>query len=68
MAEARRVADRIARQPGPAVRGTKSVLNMHLAQALGGAVPAGFAAELVSMQSDEHRARLDALRARAPRS
>jgi enoyl-CoA hydratase len=62
MDEARRVAGRIARQPVAAVRGTKQVLNLHLAQALAGAVPAGFAAELVSMQTDEHRSRIQALR------
>jgi enoyl-CoA hydratase len=65
MTEARRVADRIARQPVAAVRGTKQVLNLHLARALGGAVPAGFAAELVSMQTDDHQERVRALRAKA---
>ena len=43
--------------------GTKRVLNMHLSQALSGAVQAGFAAEEVTMQSDEHR-RMAALRLR----
>jgi len=65
MDEARRTAGRIARQPVAAVRGTKQVLNLHLARALGGAVPAGFAAELVSMQTDEHRERVQALRERS---
>ncbi len=67
MDEARRVAGRIARQPESAVQGTKRVLNMHLAQALSGAVPAGFVAELASMQSEDHRQRLQALRDRARR-
>ena len=67
MDEARRVAERIARQPVTAVRGTRQVLNLHLAQALGRAVPAGFAAELVSMQSEEHQERIRALRAREQR-
>jgi enoyl-CoA hydratase len=65
MDEARRTAGRIARQPVAAVRGTKQVLNLHLARALGGAVPAGFAAELVSMQTDEHQERVRALRERS---
>jgi enoyl-CoA hydratase len=64
MDEARRTAERIARQPAAAVRGTKQVLNLHLARALDGAVQAGFAAELVSMQTDEHRERVRALRAK----
>lgn len=63
MDEARRVAGRIARQPAEAVQGTRRVLNMHLARALSGPVAAGFAAERVSMQTEEHRRRLDALRA-----
>jgi len=62
--EARRLAERLARQPAEALRGTKRVLNMHLAQALGGAVPAGFAAEAVTMESDEYRQRLRDLRSR----
>jgi enoyl-CoA hydratase len=60
--EAMALAVRIAAQPAPAVQGTKRVLNMHLAQALSGAVQAGFAAEAVTMVSDEHRQRLLALR------
>ena len=45
MEEALRLAGRLARQPREALEGTKRVVNMHLAGALGGAVPAGFAAE-----------------------
>jgi enoyl-CoA hydratase len=37
---------------------------MHLSRALAGAVQAGFAAEEVTMQSDEHQQRMAALRAR----
>jgi enoyl-CoA hydratase len=62
LAEARRLAERIAAQPGPALRGTKQVLNMHLSRALSGPLQAGFAAELVTMETDEHRQRLLALR------
>ncbi len=60
--EARRLAERLAAQSPAAIQGTKRVLNMHLAQALGGAVQAGFAAEAVTMESDEHLRRLRALR------
>jgi enoyl-CoA hydratase len=60
--EARKLAQRLAGQPVAALQGTKRVLNMHLAQALGGAVQAGFAAEKVSMETEEHRQRLLALR------
>ena len=59
------MADRLAAQPAEALRGTKRVLNMHLSQALSGAVQAGFAAEAVTMQSAEHRDRLLALRRKA---
>lgn len=62
--EARRLADRLARQPAQALQGTKRVVNMHLSRALGGAVQAGFAAEEATMQTDEHRQRLLALRGR----
>ncbi len=63
--EARRLAGRLAAQPAEALRGTKRVLNMHLSQALGGAMQAGLAAEAVTMQSAEHRGRLLALRSKA---
>ena len=63
--EARRLAGRLAAQPAEAMRGTKRVLNMHLSQALGGAMQAGLAAEAVTMQSAEHRDRLLALRQKA---
>jgi enoyl-CoA hydratase len=60
------LAHRFAGQPREAIRGTKRVLNMHLAGALAGPLQSGFAAESVSMQTPEHRARLEALR--TPRS
>ncbi|MCX5045404.1 enoyl-CoA hydratase/isomerase family protein [Aldersonia sp. NBC_00410] len=65
--DAHRLAARLAAQPVEALRGTKRVVNMYLSQALGGPMQAGFAAEVVSMQSDEHRERLLALRAKARR-
>jgi enoyl-CoA hydratase len=61
--EALKLAHRFAGQPVEAIRGTKRVLNMHLAGALAGPLQSGFAAESVSMQTPEHRARLAALRA-----
>lgn len=60
--EARRLAERLAQQPPQALQGTKRVLNMHLSRALSGPVQAGFAEEEATMQTDEHRQRLLALR------
>ncbi|MBB5915558.1 enoyl-CoA hydratase [Nocardia transvalensis] len=65
LGEARKLADRLAAQPPEALRGTKRVVNMYLSQALGGPMQAGFAAEVVSMQTPDHRERLLALRDRA---
>lgn len=62
LAEAMQLAERMAALPAPAVQGTKRVLNMHLARALSGPLQAGFAEELASMESDEHRRRLLSLR------
>jgi enoyl-CoA hydratase len=62
LAEARRLADRLAQQPPQAIQATKRVLNMHLSRALSGALQAGFAEEEATMQTDEHRRRLLALR------
>jgi enoyl-CoA hydratase len=59
--EARRLAERLAGQPAGALQATKRVLNMHLSQALSGALQAGFAAEAITMRSAEHRERLLAL-------
>jgi enoyl-CoA hydratase/carnithine racemase len=60
--EARALAERLAAQPPAALRGTKRVANTYLAQALSGAVQAGFAAERETMLSPDHRDRLRALR------
>jgi len=65
--EARRLAERLAGQPAEALQATKRVLNMHLSQALSGALQAGFAAEAGTMRSAEHRERLLALREKARR-
>jgi len=67
LAEAGRLAARLADQPPAALQGTKRVVNMHLSRALAGAVQAGFAAEQATMQSDEHRRRLLGLRSRDQR-
>jgi len=63
--EATRLAERLAAQPPEALRSTKRVVNMYLSQALSGPMQAGFAAEVVTMQSDEHRECLLAMRHRA---
>lgn len=62
--EARRLAERLAQQSVAALRGTKRVLNMHLSQALAGAVQAGFAEERITMLSDEHHKRILAMKQR----
>ncbi|MGO8861469.1 MAG: enoyl-CoA hydratase/isomerase family protein [Acidimicrobiales bacterium] len=62
LSEARRLAERLAKQPPQALQGTKRILNMHLSHALTGAVQAGFALEEATMQTTEHRERLLALR------
>jgi enoyl-CoA hydratase len=59
------LAHRLAGQPAAALRGTKRVAGMYLAQALAGAVQAGFAAERETMLGPEHRERVMALRKRA---
>jgi enoyl-CoA hydratase len=65
MAEARRVAEKLAAQPVEAIRGTKRIVNMHLSRALAGPLQAGFAAEQATMLSDEHRERVRAMRRKA---
>ncbi|MBF6474609.1 MULTISPECIES: enoyl-CoA hydratase/isomerase family protein [Nocardia] len=65
LVEARKLAVRLAALPPEALRSTKRVVNMYLSQALGGPMQAGLAAEVVTMQSPEHRDRLLALRQRA---
>ena len=61
---ARALAERLAAQPREALNSTKRVVNMYLSQALAGPLQAGFAAEVATMQSAEHRERLRALRER----
>jgi enoyl-CoA hydratase len=58
MAEARRLAERLAAQPAEALQGTKRIVNMYLSQVLGGPLQAGFAAEQATMRTEEHRRRL----------
>ncbi|MFC9981073.1 enoyl-CoA hydratase/isomerase family protein [Gordonia sp. NPDC127522] len=65
LAEAHSLATKLAGQPTEALRATKRVVNMFVSQALAGPVQAGFAAELTTMQSDEHRRQLAALRRRS---
>lgn len=67
LSAARALAERLAKQPADALRGTKRVAGMYLAQALSGAMQAGFAAERATMLTPEHRARLLALHAHATR-
>ena len=62
--EAIRLAERLAAQPAEALRGTKRIVNMYLSQALAGPLQAGFAAEVATMRTAEHRDRLLALRER----
>ncbi|MFA1546244.1 enoyl-CoA hydratase/isomerase family protein [Actinomadura chokoriensis] len=67
LAEARRLAGRLAARPPEALAGTKRVVNMFLSQALAGPLQAGFAAEAATMRSAEHRERLLALGRQAGR-
>jgi enoyl-CoA hydratase len=67
IAEAGKLAQRLAAAPPEALRGTKRVVNMYLSQVLGGALQAGFAAEVATMQSEEHRQRLLEFQQRANR-
>jgi enoyl-CoA hydratase len=68
LAEAQRLAERLAAQPSAALQGTKRIVNMHLSQVLGGALQAGFAAEVATMQSEDHRRRLLEFRERSKRT
>jgi len=65
--EAHALAGRLAAQPADALRGTKRIVNMYTSQVLGGAMQAGFAAEVITMQSEEHRQRLLAFREKSQR-
>jgi enoyl-CoA hydratase len=64
MGEARTLADRLAAQPVEALQGTKRIVNMYLSQALAGPLQSGFAAEVATMRSDDHRRRLLAFKER----
>jgi enoyl-CoA hydratase len=66
--EARKLAARLAGQSTEALRGTKRVVNMFLSQILGGPLQAGFAAEQITMASDDHRERLLAIQRKSKRS
>ncbi|HUO38188.1 MAG TPA: enoyl-CoA hydratase/isomerase family protein [Mycobacterium sp.] len=66
MPQARRLAERLAGQPDEALRATKRVVNMYLSQVLAGPLQAGFAAEVATMTSQEHRRRLLALTPKRP--
>jgi enoyl-CoA hydratase len=65
LSSALQLARRLAKQPAQALRGTKRVAGMYLAQALAGAVQAGFAAERETMLTAEHRQRVLDLRRKA---
>lgn len=65
--QARRLADRLAGLPTEALQGTKRVVNMYLSQVLGGPLQAGFAAEVATMKTEEHRRRLLDLQKRSDR-
>lgn len=65
MSEAATLAGRLAAQPVEALQGTKRVVNMYLSQAMAGPLQAGFAAEVATMRSEDHRRRLLAFRERA---
>jgi enoyl-CoA hydratase/carnithine racemase len=67
LAEARRIAARLAAQPPEALQGTKRIVNMYLSQVLGGPMQAGFAAEQVTMQTADHRAKLLAFKKKSKR-
>lgn len=65
--QAHQLAARLAAQPPEALQGTKRVVNMYLSQVLGGPLQAGFAAEVATMKTAEHRQRLLAFAERAAR-
>jgi len=63
-AEASKLAHRLAALPARALQDTKRALNAHLAQAMTGPMEIALVAELQSMGSEEHRARVQELLAR----
>jgi enoyl-CoA hydratase len=58
MAEATKLAHRLASLPRQALADTKRAMNAHLAQAMAGPMEIALAAELHSMGSEEYRARV----------
>ena len=68
LAEATKLAHRLAALPPRALQDTKRALNAHLAQAMAGPMEIALAAELHSMGSEEHASRVrELLAARAAR-
>lgn len=67
LAQAQHLAGRLAGQPPEALQGTKRVVNMYLSQVLGGVLQAGFAAEVATMKTAEHRQLLLDIKDRAAR-
>jgi enoyl-CoA hydratase len=61
------LAERLAQQPPQALRDTKRALNKHLERAVLDILDFAVAAESISSASDEHRAIVDAMRAKAVR-
>jgi enoyl-CoA hydratase len=58
LAEAQKLAHRLAALPARALQETKRALNAHLAQAITGPMEIALVAELQSMGSEEHKARI----------
>ncbi|HUP75702.1 MAG TPA: enoyl-CoA hydratase-related protein [Acidimicrobiales bacterium] len=67
IAQAMALAERLAQQPPHALRDTKRALNKHLERAVLDILDFAVAAESISSASDEHRAIVDAMRAKADR-
>jgi len=65
--QATALAERLAQQPPQALRDTKRALNKHLERAVLDILDFAVAAESISSASDEHRAIVDAMRAKAER-
>lgn len=59
IAEAHRLAERLAAQPAHALRTTKKALNMHLTRAISGVLEYALAEEYVSFDTPEHKAVVD---------
>jgi enoyl-CoA hydratase len=59
MAEAMRVAHRLAELPARAVQDTKRALNLHVERAISGILEYGISAETECFTTPEHRAAID---------